>query len=155
MLDVHFDKPFDEQLDFFRQKGFELSPHGWRDVWQEAHARAFTVARVTEMDALRDIREALDRAMEQGIPLKQFKADLAETLERKGWFAPKGERAKVVMPDGTHRRQTSQTLYCRARGIGVPFDVLVATPQDLEVHKDNIGLIYRKILQEGVEVYAS
>ena len=37
----------------------------------------------------------------------------------------------------------------------IPFDVLVATPQDLEMHKDNVGLIYRTILQEGVEVYAS
>ena len=61
----------------------------------------------------------------------------------------------VVMPDGTHRRRTSQTLYRRIRGIGVPFDVLVATPHDLEIHKDNVGLIYRKVLQEGVEVYAS
>ena len=61
----------------------------------------------------------------------------------------------VVMPNGTHRRQTSQALYRQIRGIGVPFDVLVATPRDLEVHKDSVGLIYRKVLQEGVEVYAS
>ena len=61
----------------------------------------------------------------------------------------------VVMPDGTHRRRTSQALYRRIRGLGVPFDVLVATPTDLEIHKDAVGLIYRKVLQEGVEVYAS
>jgi uncharacterized protein with gpF-like domain len=105
MIEVHFDKPFQEQLDFFRQKGFELSPHGWRDVWQDAHARAFTVARVTEMDVLHDIREALDTAMEKGLPLKQFKGTLQETLERKGWFAPKGERAKIALPDGTVRKR--------------------------------------------------
>lgn len=37
----------------------------------------------------------------------------------------------VVMPDGTHRRQTAQHLYRRMRGFGVPFDILVATPRDL------------------------
>jgi predicted nucleotidyltransferase len=61
----------------------------------------------------------------------------------------------VVMPNGTHRRQTSQLLYRRIRQLGVPFDIVVATPKDLDVHKDNVGLIYRRVLQEGVEVYAS
>lgn len=61
----------------------------------------------------------------------------------------------VVMPEGTHRRQTAQLLYRQISGVGVPFDILVATPGDLEKHKDNIGLIYRSVLQEGREVYAA
>ena len=61
----------------------------------------------------------------------------------------------VVMPNGTHRRQTAQHLYRRMCGIGIPFDILVATPRDLDTHKDNIGLIYRTILLEGREVYAA
>ena len=60
----------------------------------------------------------------------------------------------VVMPKGVHRRQTAQFLYRQVSGIGVPFDILVVTPDDLEKHKNNIGLIYRTILQEGREVYA-
>ncbi len=61
----------------------------------------------------------------------------------------------VVMPEGVHRRQTAQLLYRQIRGLGVPFDILVATPNDLERHRDNIGLIYRTILREGREVYAA
>jgi predicted nucleotidyltransferase len=61
----------------------------------------------------------------------------------------------IVMPEGTHRRRTAQLLYRRMRGVRVPFDILVATPTDLERHKDNIGLVYRTILQEGKEVYAA
>lgn len=61
----------------------------------------------------------------------------------------------VVMPDGTHRRHTAQFLYRNIRGIGAPFDILVATPSDLDKHKNNIGLIYRTILQEGRVVYAA
>ena len=60
----------------------------------------------------------------------------------------------VVMPEGTHRRHTAQLLYRKIRKIGRPFDVLVATPADLERHRENIGLIYWKILAEGKEVYA-
>jgi predicted nucleotidyltransferase len=61
----------------------------------------------------------------------------------------------VVMPEGTHRRKTAQRLYRQMGGIGVPFDILVATPQDLELHRNNPGLIYQTILREGTEVYAA
>lgn len=60
----------------------------------------------------------------------------------------------VVMPEGIHRRHTAQFLYRQINGLGTPFNILIATPSDLEKHKDNIGLIYRTILQEGKEVYA-
>jgi predicted nucleotidyltransferase len=61
----------------------------------------------------------------------------------------------VVMPEGAHCRQTAQLLYRQIKGLGVPFDILVTTPSDLEKHKDNIGLIYRTVLQEGIEIYAA
>ena len=61
----------------------------------------------------------------------------------------------VVMPEGVHRRRTAQLLYRQIRGLGVPFDIVVATPDDLERHKDNIGLIYQSILREGREVYVA
>jgi predicted nucleotidyltransferase len=61
----------------------------------------------------------------------------------------------VVMPDGTHRRHTVQHLYREIRGVTVPYDLLVATPRDLEEHRDNPGLIYRSILREGRTLYAA
>jgi uncharacterized protein len=45
----------------------------------------------------------------------------------------------VVMPEGVHRRRTAQLLYQNITGLRVPFDILVATPGDLERHKNNIG----------------
>lgn len=61
----------------------------------------------------------------------------------------------VVMPDGTHCLNTARYLYRQLFGFGLPVDVVVATPEVLERHKDNIGLIYRTILAEGKEVYAA
>ncbi len=61
----------------------------------------------------------------------------------------------VVMPEGVHCRRTAQLLYRQIKGLGVPFDILVATPGALEKHKDNIGLIYRAVLKEGKEIYAA
>ena len=59
----------------------------------------------------------------------------------------------VVVPEGTHRRRTAQLLYRTIGGVGVPFDLIVATPGDLEQHKDNVGLIYRVVLREGRTLY--
>ena len=59
------------------------------------------------------------------------------------------------MPQETHRRKTAQRPYRQMVGLGVPFDILVATPEDLELHRNNPGLIYQMILHEGTEVYAA
>jgi len=61
----------------------------------------------------------------------------------------------VVMPEGTHRRHTAQRIYEDLCGLAVPVDIVVATPGDLEKHKDTVGLIYRTVLREGREVYAA
>ena len=61
----------------------------------------------------------------------------------------------VVMPEGIHRRETARFLYKHLGETGIPVDILVATPDDLKRHKNNIGLIYRTVLQEGKEVYAA
>lgn len=61
----------------------------------------------------------------------------------------------VVVPDGTHRRHTCQRIYRSLRGFGQPVDVLVATKNDLIVHKEDTGFIYRNILSEGKTIYAA
>ena len=61
----------------------------------------------------------------------------------------------VVVPDGTHRRQTAQRLYQEVPRCGVPMDVLVTTPRNLAIQARERGLIYSTILREGVEVYAA
>lgn len=61
----------------------------------------------------------------------------------------------VIVPDGTDRHQIARKLYRDIPRKGTSLDVLVATPSILERYKDNPGLIYRTILQEGREVYAA
>jgi predicted nucleotidyltransferase len=61
----------------------------------------------------------------------------------------------IVMPEGTHRRHTAERLYRTITDVTIPFDLLVATPGDLEKHRDNPGLIYRTVLEEGRTLYAA
>ena len=96
--------------------------------------------------------ELIQRIVEEVHPLRIILFGSAATGELK----PNSDiDLLVVMPEGVHRRRIAQSLYQKIVGLGVPFDILVATPDDLQKHKNNIGLIYRTILQEGREVYAA
>lgn len=113
-------KPFDEAIHFFRSKGVRLSPDGWRDVWAAENVRAFTVAKVTAMDVLEDIRGAVDQAIEKGVSLTRFRAELSETLARKGWMKypglePAGEAALTPWRLELIYRNNVQSAYMSGR----------------------------------------
>ena len=61
----------------------------------------------------------------------------------------------VVMPEGTHPRHTAEHLHQHLFGLQLGADILVATPSDLERHRDKVGLIYHEILKEGREIYTA
>ncbi len=60
----------------------------------------------------------------------------------------------VIKPCG-HRRRTARKIERGLIGIGIPTDVIVAKPEDIERYKDTIGLIYRSALREGKIIYAA
>ncbi|MCX5757362.1 MAG: nucleotidyltransferase domain-containing protein [Candidatus Hydrogenedentes bacterium] len=61
----------------------------------------------------------------------------------------------VVAPEGAHRRKTAQEIYRHLLGFGLPVDVIVAIPSDLEKYRDSFALVYRAALREGRELYAA
>ena len=61
----------------------------------------------------------------------------------------------VVMPDGTHRRETARTIRKRLLDIPQFVDVVVATEEDLLKYGDNFSLVYYPALREGRVLYAA
>jgi len=59
----------------------------------------------------------------------------------------------VVMPDGTHRRQTAHAIYRALYGVNQSKDIVVATESDLSVNGNDPGYIYTYALTEGKEMY--
>ena len=105
-----------EAIAYFRAKGYEFS-WNWFEVWQEAHTKAFTVAKAMRMDVLQDIRDALDAALANGTTLDTFKKDLKPLLEAKGWW---GKTEEGVQLGSGHRLETIfrtniQTAYSAGR----------------------------------------
>lgn len=59
----------------------------------------------------------------------------------------------VVMDNVDSPRKASVSLRSAMRGLLIPIDILVATPEQLDRHRNTIGLIYRTILTEGKVLY--
>lgn len=77
-----------QALDYIRNK--KLRPaFSYKDVWNEEHATAFTVAKAMQLDVLSDIKGAVEKAIEKGTTFEQFKKELKPTLMQKGWWGKK------------------------------------------------------------------
>ncbi|MDW8405780.1 MAG: nucleotidyltransferase domain-containing protein [Chloroflexus sp.] len=61
----------------------------------------------------------------------------------------------IVMPDGTHRRQTAQSLYRDLPAVGIAKDLIVVTESDVQRYGDNPSLVLYPALREGKELYAA
>jgi hypothetical protein len=46
----------------------------------------------------------------------------------------------VIMPDGTHRRQTAQAIYRHMWSFGVAKDIVVVTESDLQAYGENTSM---------------
>lgn len=83
-----FGLPPAKAIDYFTSKGYAIT-WDWNELWQEAQAKAFTVAKATSMDVLQDIRGAVESALKKGKTLADFEKELTPMLQRKGWWGRK------------------------------------------------------------------
>jgi predicted nucleotidyltransferase len=59
----------------------------------------------------------------------------------------------VVVPDGTSRRTATQAIYRRLYGFPIATDIVVVTEGDVTQFGQTEGLIIRKALQDGREIF--
>lgn len=74
-----------EAIDYFRQKGYRIG-FDYRDIWQQEHQAAFTVAKAMQIDLLQDIRAQVDAALVNGSTFAAFKDALMPNLVKQGWW---------------------------------------------------------------------
>lgn len=94
-LNALFEMPPQDAIDHLKAKGFKIG-WDWHETLNDAHSRAFTVAKIARIDLLQDIRKSLIAAMEQGQGFEQWKAGITRTLQEKGWWGKK----TVINPAG-------------------------------------------------------
>ncbi|MBF6985726.1 phage head morphogenesis protein [Pasteurella multocida] len=72
-------------VDYLKAKGYNIT-WNWQEQLEEAHVRAFTVAKVTRMEILETLHQATIQAIEQGIPEREFIKNLTPKLQELGWW---------------------------------------------------------------------
>ncbi|HJU70375.1 MAG TPA: phage minor head protein [Paucimonas sp.] len=100
--------PPKQAVAYLKSKGYAIT-WDWEALWQDAHAQAFTVAKVTRLDILQDIRDAVEQALAEGKTFAWFKKELTPILQAKGWWG------RQLQPDGSMVQLGSpwrlQTIY--------------------------------------------
>jgi len=61
----------------------------------------------------------------------------------------------LVVKRDAHRRKLAMDLYEELADLGVPVDLIVATPEDLERYGAWPGLVFEPALRDGKVVYAA
>lgn len=84
------DLPFQEAIDYFAQKA-NVTTRVWTDVWETAHTRAFMVAGAASEALVKDFRGAIQKALEAGTTLEEFRKDFAGIVAKNGWKGWTGE----------------------------------------------------------------
>lgn len=81
------DQGADKGLDALKKKGEnKVITDSYDAISGEAHAKAFTVAKVSQLDVLDDIFKAIEDFKSTGKSVKEFKEGLIPLLQKKGWW---------------------------------------------------------------------
>ena len=98
MVNFSFNNPPLENIAFLMAKKPELH-FDYDEIKFEAHQRAFTVAKVTQIDLLSDIQTSLENAFVEGQSFEKWKKELKPTLQKHGWLG------KVVVQNPNTKEQ--------------------------------------------------
>jgi SPP1 gp7 family putative phage head morphogenesis protein len=86
-----------EAIDFLRNK-LNVPTRRWTDLWQQQHSAAFTVAGATTDALVGDFHDAVNKAIEDGLTLDDFRKDFDRIVEDHGWSynGSRGWRSRVI-----------------------------------------------------------
>ncbi len=71
---------FDEAADWFKAR-VPIPAEAWRQLEQEAREKAFTISEVANLGLVEDVWTALERAVEDGTTLEDFRKEVGDDLE--------------------------------------------------------------------------
>jgi hypothetical protein len=91
------DLPFEQAIAFFAQKT-NVTTKSWQDVWEAAHARAFSVAGAATQAIVEDFRRAVTKVIADGMTLGEFRKEFDKIVQTHGWThtGKAGWRARII-----------------------------------------------------------
>ena len=110
--------------EYLQSKNAEIH-FDYDEIMHDAHKKTFTIAKMTDLDLLKDMQNSLAQAFKEGTPFEEWKQSVKPMLAKKGWLGrikvkdPKsGEEKEIYV--GNRRLKTiydtnMRTAYAKAR----------------------------------------
>lgn len=111
-------------IEYLENKGYKVT-NDWREMWEDAHAKAFTISKMTDMELLKDTKKTLEKALDEGWGSQKTQRELTNMFQERGFWGKKtiidenGEE-KTVQLGSPYRvrtiyRQNIQSAYNAGR----------------------------------------
>lgn len=107
---MDFRSPPDDAIRYLEQK-FPQASWAYTDLLDDAHDRAFVVAKMMDVDLASTVQRSIIDAMQNGTGYKAWKKDIDKVLAKSGWYDgqinvdSQGNAVKITT-GGTHRLET-------------------------------------------------
>lgn len=75
-----------EAVGYLQQRGRLTQTFDWRDLWQDEHARQFTVSRMARLDILVAMQEGITASVNGELSRRDWMRDTTKLLQREGWW---------------------------------------------------------------------
>ena len=75
-----------DALAYLQGRGLLTVTTSWQDLWQEEHARQFTISRLTRLDLLAAIRDGITQSVGGDLSRRDWTRDTRALLQRAGWW---------------------------------------------------------------------
>ena len=72
-------------VEYLQNKGYKVT-NDWRELWEDAHAKAFTVSKMTDMELLKDTKGTLEQALKEGWSSQKTQRELTNMYKKRGWW---------------------------------------------------------------------
>lgn len=92
-----------EAIAFLRQK-VNVPTKTWTDIYGEMHSRSFVVAGAMQSALLGDIHAALQKAVDTGTTMEEFRKDFDKTVAENGWDYKGGRNWRTAVIFNTNLR---------------------------------------------------
>lgn len=79
----------------------QVTTENYRNLTDSEIAKVYTIARITDLDMLQDMKSSMIQAAEQGKPFAVWKKDILQHLANKGWLHPNGHNGKDIIDPKT------------------------------------------------------
>lgn len=83
-LIIAFNKSPDDALKYFKKLGIKPSAN-WKETMAAIMDDSFAIAGIKNMDSLMDAKNIIEKAIEDGTPLNEFKAQIKDLLSLANW----------------------------------------------------------------------